>query len=79
MANEQSFTNPDPISNSVAWWVLDGLQTGRAHALGGQTATGRSSAGRRWSVIITEFEKLEALVRYYDVCGLEAVAVEVDD
>ncbi len=49
--------------------VLSGIIVAWDDARLYQKACGRSEEGRRWSVIITELEKIEALVNFYDVGG----------
>lgn len=47
--------------------LISKLMAGQIEAIENQTRVGRGIAGRNWSILLTELEKLEALVRYFDV------------
>ena len=45
--------------------ALEGIKESKDFVATGQKAAGRSAAGRRWSVLATELEKIEALIEFY--------------
>ena len=55
-----------PKMSDAALSVLGPIQVARVDALGHQHAVGQGREGRAWSIIITQMESLEAIIRYYD-------------
>jgi len=55
------------LTTMEAGSLISKLMAGQIEVIEHQTRVGRSPAGRNWAILLTELEKLEALVRYYDV------------
>ena len=49
--------------------VVESLESAGVYAVALKEDAGRSENGRRWSIIVTEIDKLEALVHYYFPSG----------